>query len=58
MLDLQAAQKCDKFKSKDIDCLLFWYLFSDTYFMMTVTQFLFNIQPDALIIQIYSVTKL
>ena len=58
MLDIQAAQKCDKFKSKDIDYLLFWYLYNDTYFMKTVTQFLFNNQPDASIIQIYSVTKL
>lgn len=32
MLDLWAALKCDKFKSKDIDCLLFWYMFNEYLF--------------------------
>ena len=32
MLDLWAALKCDRLKSKDIDCLLFWYIFKECLF--------------------------
>jgi len=32
MSELWAALKCDKFKSKDIDFLLFWYIFNEYLF--------------------------
>jgi len=32
MLELWAALNCDKFKSKDIDFLLFWYIFNEYSF--------------------------